>query len=267
MAVPYERIAFDFDTWTYDIAFAAQPKDGELMSWEWVMDVVDTRVREICTRLGVNEYHGYLTGKGNFRDQIATSDKYKGNRKQEKPRYYQPIRDYLVLHHKAIIVNGMEADDALAVDLTNDKRIICVSRDKDLRQVEGWHYGYSVGKQAEFQPQYISFLGELSLTDKRQLKGNGLKFFFSQVLTGDSTDHYKGAKGRGPVFAYNLIQPLDDPDEIYDKVRECFEDEAHFREQCLLAWMIRSVDSNNNPILPTIERGFYNEYNNSNHKP
>lgn len=247
-------ICFDFDLWCYDIGFAAQQKDGTLLSFEWVVDVIETRVEEIKQRLGIQEHYGYLTGKGNFREQVATSDVYKGNRKSPKPRYYQPIRDYLYLHHNAAIVDGMEADDAISIDITKDPSIVCVSRDKDLRQVEGWHYGYPVGKQAEFPLTWVDHVGHLELNTKRKLVGTGLKFFFSQVLTGDTTDNYKGLTKVGPVKAYEILGGIDDPDVMYDTVLDMFNNEQHFKEQCILAWMLRTPEIF---TLDNIQRGFY----------
>lgn len=62
----------------------------------------------------------FLTGKGNFREEIATILPYKGQRKQPKPVHYQSIRDYLVERWESIIVEGMEADDLLSIEQCKD---------------------------------------------------------------------------------------------------------------------------------------------------
>ena len=38
---------------------------------------------------GFDSYQGYLTGKRNFRNEIAVSAPYKGNRKAAKPKHYE----------------------------------------------------------------------------------------------------------------------------------------------------------------------------------
>lgn len=258
------KICYDWDLWAYDVAFAAQPKGGDLLPFSYCISLIDTRLKEISDKLGIKEFYGYLTGKGNFREELAVSDVYKGNRSQPKPEYYQYVRDYLINQYGAVVVNGMEADDAISIDMTKDQGVVCVSRDKDLRQVQGWHYGYSVGKQPEYPLTYVDFIGELSISEKSsKLVGTGLKFFFSQVLTGDTTDNYKGAKGKGGKFAYNLLNELTDPDEMYSKVKEVYLDtydeggEEKFIEQCQMAWMVRHLNPDGTPVIISGDRGFY----------
>ena len=261
------KICFDYDLFCYDVGWAAQPKDGDLLPFSWVMGVIDTRIKEVCVKLGISEYYGYLTGKDNFRIKLAVSDVYKGNRKSEKPKYYQYIRDYLMMQHSASVVDFIEADDAIAIDMTKDQGVVCCSRDKDLRQVQGWHYGYSVGKQPEFPLTYVDFIGALSIAEKSsKLVGTGLKFFFSQVLTGDTTDNYKGAKGKGSKFAYNLLNELTDPDEMYWAVLRVyqelygeFEGVLKFQEQCRMAWMVRHLNPDGTPVIISGDRGFYDK--------
>lgn len=267
MVTQPSKICFDYDLWSYDVAFAAQPKDGDLLSFDYCIQLIDTRIKEIQEKLGVQEYYGYLTGKGNFREQIATSDVYKGNRSQPKPVYYQYVRDYLTNQHHAVVVNGLEADDAIAIDMTADQGVVCVSRDKDLRQVQGWHYGYSVGKQPEYPLTYVDGIGTLSLSEKgSKIQGTGLRFFFSQVLTGDTTDNYKGAKGKGGRYAYNLLSDLTNPDEMYDAVLKTFQDvygeidgAVRFQEQCRLAWMVRKLNEDGSPFIISGDRKFWEE--------
>lgn len=263
------KVCFDWDLWCYDVAFAAQPRGGDLLPFSYCINLIDTRIHEICNKLGVKEFYGYLTGKGNFREQLAVSDVYKGNRSQPKPEYYRYIRDYLQNQYGAIVVDGMEADDAIAIDMTKDQGVICCSRDKDLRQVQGWHYGYSVGKQPEFELTYVDAIGALSIADKSsKLVGTGLKFFFSQVLTGDTTDNYKGAKGKGGRFAYNLLNELTDPDEMYDAVLSVYQEQyglvdgtVKFQEQCRMAWMVRYMNEDGTPLIISGDKGFYYDKN------
>lgn len=263
MQQPAEIVCFDYDLWAYDIGFAAQSKDGEPLPFRWCTEVIDMRVKEITDNLMCKEYYGYLTGKGNFRDALAKSDVYKGNRSTPKPHWFYQIRTYLQMQHKAIVVNGMEADDAISVDMTKDQRIICVSRDKDLRQVQGWHYGYSVGKQPEYPLRYVDFIGDLELPTPKKVIGTGLKFFWTQVLTGDATDNYKGLYRFGPVNAYELLKDVYDPDEMYDlvlsKYMEADPDNgfSKFTEQCQLAWMVRRLNEDGSPLIIDGKKGFY----------
>lgn len=51
-----------------------------------------------------------------------------------------------------------------------------------------------------------------------KLKGNGLKFFFAQLIMGDSVDNYDGVKGCGATTALELLDHLDDPQKMADAV-------------------------------------------------
>lgn len=132
----------------------------------------------------------HLTGKGNFRDEIAVTQEYKGNRKDaRRPVHYQALRNYLCHSWEAVVWNGMEADDAVAIEATElgDKGVI-VSLDKDLNQVVGWHYNF-----VKNQTYYIT---------EEEAKLN----FYKQFLTGDTVDNIKGVKGIGDKKAQKLLE-------------------------------------------------------------
>ena len=82
----------------------------------------------------------YLSGKDNFRIKLAVTKPYKENRKDKpKPKHYQAISDFLI-KNGAIVIDGMEADDALAMHSTMSPSAVICTIDKDLLQVEGWHF-------------------------------------------------------------------------------------------------------------------------------
>lgn len=148
----------------------------------------------------------YLTGKGNFRDNIATIQPYKGNRLDEKPTHYQAIRDYLVNVHKAIVVDGMEADDAMGIAQCADKNnetCIC-TLDKDLDMIEGWHYNWK--KQEKYWVD----------------KDRAMLAFYTQLLTGDKTDNIMGLPGIGPAKAARILKDKTMPEQIYEAVEDAY---------------------------------------------
>jgi hypothetical protein len=128
---------------------------------------------------------------------VATILPYKGNRPTDKPKYWQEIREHLIDNYGAEICYGIEADDKLGIEQfkefnsyqrqgwykeENLETIIC-SRDKDLNMIPGWHYSWECGNQKERK----WFINE---TD-------ALRFFYKQLLTGDSTDNVLGLFGVG----------------------------------------------------------------------
>ena len=93
---------------------------------------------------GEPDYKVYLTGKGNFRHDIAVTEPYKGNRKEkEKPVHLEAIRQYLIKDWNAVVSEGEEADDLIAIDATAIPDSIIVSLDKDFNQVPGKHYNFN----------------------------------------------------------------------------------------------------------------------------
>ena len=83
----------------------------------------------------------FLTGEGNYRDDIAVTKPYKGTRKQEKPVHYQAIKDHLIKKHGAVVVEGAEADDELSMAMWKDPNdTVAISIDKDAKNTPGWLY-------------------------------------------------------------------------------------------------------------------------------
>jgi 5'-3' exonuclease len=77
--------------------------------------------------------------------------------------------------------------------------------------------------------------------------GYGPKFFYYQMLTGDSVDSVIGVMGRGPTFAYNLLNSATTEWECYQLTAEVYvkafgdEWETKWREMADLLWMIREI--------------------------
>lgn len=134
----------------------------------------------------------YLTSldkEENYRYKLATIRPYKGNRKQEKPRWFQEARDYLCYAWGAQIVKGMEADDAISIEQwrNKDRQTCIVSIDKDLRNTPGFHYDWRKGLH-----YYITLL-------------EANRHFYMQMLTGDTTDNIGGVPNVGKVKAQRLL--------------------------------------------------------------
>lgn len=150
------------------------------------MDERINRIKQVtrCKRMVI-----FLTGSGNFRFDIAKQQSYKGNRSGvEKPFHYETVGTYLIERYGAVVVEGREADDALAIGLRTTKSSILCSRDKDLWTVEGWHYRWACGDhQPEVLPHYVT-------KEKADAK------FFTQMLIGDDTDNILGCALRKDVL-------------------------------------------------------------------
>ena len=130
----------DLDILCYEMGSAVD-EDGLPLSWPLVQSRVDSRINQILEAVEADGWQGFLTGRGNFRDEVATILPYKGQRKRhERPFWFQGVYQYLEQERGAHVVTGREADD-LIVELGHDEDdVIMCSRDKDLMQAPGWHY-------------------------------------------------------------------------------------------------------------------------------
>lgn len=255
----------DGDIFLYEIASCAQYTDeeGELIvrSFEYAEELLVNRIEEICEAVGATEPPVvFFTGKGNFRYEKAKKKPYKGNRKDVvKPWHFENIRCYLEAHYQCITAEDCEADDELAMAQGEDT-VIC-TRDKDLRMVPGWHYGWECGFQPEFHLQWVDELGELRPTYKgeeekfKDLKGTGLRWFYAQLLIGDSTDNIPGCPKIGPKKAYEALKECETEWELFKACHvlyfKTYEEnwKEELLEQAHLLWMVRERDEEGKLVM------------------
>lgn len=239
----------DGDLWCYDIPFAAQSglEEDSKPSIDYCISAGEQRMENILKATGCEKVEVYLTGKTNFRNDIATIQEYKAGR-GTKPVLYKDMREWMKFKWNAEVVEGMEADDKLAIRQMQERgNSVIVSRDKDLRMVKGWHYGYQCGKQPEFEMQFIDKLGYLEYN--KTCKGGGLKWFFAQLLMGDKTDNIQGVKGIGAKKAYDTIEPLTTVQEMFDTSLELYGDLDALLENANLLWMVLELHPDGSPVM------------------
>lgn len=274
----------DADVLLYEIGFSGEyvNEAGEeiVKSYEAVTEDFDQKIKEICAEVWateppllfltnkralhrmvskINKRKGEDTPeyKENFRNDIAKKKEYKATRNKKKPVHFDNLTAHIINNYDYVVANGLEADDLMSVyqygRLDKLDTIIC-SRDKDLRITPGMHFSWECGRQAQVGPMRVTELGELTLNGNK-LKGNGLKFFYSQLITGDSVDNIPGLPRKGPAFAYKLLNECTSEEELFNAVKEAYEGvygedwRESMREQGLLLWMVRELDKDNNPVL------------------
>ncbi len=172
---------------------------------------------------GEGPYELFLTGPDNFRHAIAKTAPYKGNRKgSSKPEFLGYVRNYMISHWDAVVSEDEEADDMIAIRATElYPDCIIASVDKDFLQVPGSHYNTRTK--------------ELTLVDE----WSGLKFFYTQILTGDRADNIIGIKGIGPKKAEKLLQECHTEKELFDACVEAYGDPERVLENGQLLWLRR----------------------------
>jgi hypothetical protein len=148
----------------------------------------------------------FLTGSNNFRKQIATTVPYKGNRTAPKPEHLPAVREHLVKQWGAVITEGQEADDAIAIEATtNVGACVIISIDKDFRQVPGHHYNFVKREHFYVTPE------------------SGLRFLYMQILMGDTADNIIGISGVGPKRAEALLEGYTEEMDMYNACVEAYD--------------------------------------------
>jgi hypothetical protein len=212
----------DADSLCYAVGFSSNDTEEPI-----AISRLEQTMTELCMDLDCEDYKGFLTGKGNFRDSIAVTVPYKGQRVSEKPVHLQALRDHLVNSWGFEVVNGIEADDAvgIAAYAVPEDESIMVHIDKDLNQFRGWHYNYR--KKEKY---YVS-------------EFEGLTAFYTQILTGDRIDNIIGLKGIGPVKAKRILEECTNENELYQAVLKAYEgDQQRVWENGQLLWLQREAN-------------------------
>lgn len=186
-------------------------------------------ILEMCE---AEEYAIFLDEGETFRHELATVQRYKGQRKNEKPANFKSVQRHLISAHGAKVVKEIEADDVLNFyqyeghKLTKSgskRKIIAATIDKDAFGNGGWIYDFRKddGMAKMLEPEFVDGMGYLVFT-KAGCKGSGHKFFYYQWLCGDAVDNYKPCKLSGKRFghksAFDLLNDLETEEELYNAV-------------------------------------------------
>lgn len=203
------KALIDGDIIRYSVGFASNEDPIE-----YCLHSVKQMVTSILDTVHADSYTLYLTGEGNFREDIATIAPYKGNRDvAHKPIHYEAIKEYMLSHMRTEVVVGKEADDALGIEQYRawlwfknnpeeihrpiDHTTIICTIDKDLNMIPGWHYNW--------RKNMMYFVTE----------DEAIKFFYTQLLTGDPTDNIKGVPKIGPKRAEKILAECKTEEDMY----------------------------------------------------
>ena len=209
----------DADILVYRFGFASEGDPAE-----FALARLSEFLDNLYVNLPVDEVEGYLTGKGNFRNEVAVTAPYKGTRKADKPYHFGLLREYMQKSWGFIEVEGIEADDKLGIEAYkhDEDETIIVSLDKDLDMIRGNHYNFVKDEQ------YV-------ITEEQ-----GIRNFYLQMLTGDKVDNIIGLTGIGPVKSKKMLADCKTEKEMYDVVLTAYENNLdRVIENGRLLWILR----------------------------
>lgn len=176
------KALIDIDVLVHRVGYGC--KDYDLFD---TLNCMDDAIRDIKQELSDWEPVLVLSQGGKtFRHDIAVTAPYKGNRKAEKPKFYNELREYLVNECGATLSGeGFEADDYIGMNCDRKTDVISTI-DKDLNMIPAWgHYNFVKKEMTKIKrPAY---------------------FFWHQMLTGDKSDNIIGLTGIGEKRATALL--------------------------------------------------------------
>jgi 5'-3' exonuclease len=221
-----KQVLIDGDPFAYRAAFSCEDESIE-DAIDKVDDLLDQALQEVLWSPTEEDYQVFLTGRGNFRYDIAVTHEYKGNRKSvDKPQHLQEIRQHMEENWSAIVSEGEEADDLIGIWATKyGPEAIVISIDKDMLQIPCTHYN----------PNKREF--------KTMTEFEGLKFFYTQILTGDRADNIVGLYGIGPAKANVLLGDCETEQDLYEACLRAYGgEEDRVIENARLLWLRRYED-------------------------
>lgn len=214
-------ILIDCDILVYRVGYGCAGYD-----FVETIDVLDTTIQKIRDRFPKEGSILCLSNtEKTFRHDVAKTAPYKGNRKAEKPEFYNEIRQYLLEERGAVLSEtGYEADDYMGMN-TNRKTDIIATIDKDL---------YMIPAKAHY-----NFVKDELVKIKRPAY-----YFWYQMLTGDTADNIVGLKGIGPKKADKILHNLRTKEmrhPVEEEYKREFGDkwQSRFEENGKLLWIKR----------------------------
>jgi len=134
----------------------------------------------------------YMGGRAAYRFDLYPE--YKANRKaSKKPEHYDMLYNHALVRG-AVIPDGIEADDVCCI-----RAYQCM---EDLAQIPGTHYNFVTSEELAIDPFEADYN------------------FYTQLLTGDTSDNIPGIKGIGPKRAEALLAGCEDERDMYVVCKE-----------------------------------------------
>jgi 5'-3' exonuclease len=174
----------------------------------------------------------YLSGPTNFRTGIATIKPYKGNRDPDhRPKHGPAIKEYMEHKYNTVYSEDEEADDLVGYShygmwLRDERSTVIATVDKDMDMIPGMHYNF-VKDESYYVDEYEAD-----------------RWFYLQLLMGDSTDNIPGIPGVGPKKAATMLEGLAGEEEYFVQALDAYENAyedglAALIENARLLWIRR----------------------------
>lgn len=216
--------------------------DADIVAWRTATSTTEFQeavkrsndlIDNILQATNSTEYRLILSNPVNFRKSVYPE--YKAQR-PPTPDIVKEMKQYLLDHSNAeVSPEGLEADDMMAILQTKDT-VICTI-DKDLLQVEGWHYQWELRGTSVNGKEWVK---EARFFEQTELEGTRL--FYEQCLKGDASDNVKGVAGIGKGKASKMLAKCETELEMINTCIFHYPSEEEFLMNAQCLYILRSFD-------------------------
>ena len=155
-----------------------------------VIRAFSTEIQNLKNRFNTDYVTLYFSDSKNFRKLVDPD--YKGKRTKRKPVGYKRLLNWCTENYRTVRYPNVEADDALGMECHLDpSNFVLVSPDKDMKQIACRLFNGN--EEVTVTPEEADY------------------WFWTQCLTGDPVDGYKGVPGVGAVGAKKILDKAADP--------------------------------------------------------
>jgi DNA polymerase-1 len=275
-------VHIDADFLAYQVSYDDEKTVSEMQS------NCDAAVEKMRLMSGSEHARLHLTPKGSDkggRFDLALLKEYQANRKDKpKPKFLHHMREWMHKERGAILHMTCEADDGMSIAQYGSIRdgspnlSVIATKDKDLCMVPGLQLNWDTGEMTDIETEFgYIMLHEMDNKAKtKKIKGRGWKYFWAQMLMGDSADNIQGLpkvcdlafcptgkyKACGPVLAYDILSGVTNNKQAFQVVRDLFKEYGDkigflnyrdgtpvpfgkaFQSEAQLIWMRRHDDRN-----------------------
>ena len=213
---------------SHDEMIVCQTDVGE--AWGHYHDRVDGVAEALDIDPEIDVIHAF-TKRGMFRRDLEPN--YKANRTRPKPLGYSELKAKCIELPWAVMHEQVEADDLIGIFTTqlstNNEPTCVVSGDKDLLQIPGWHYWPKAFWESKSKQPLREWLRKFGMEEPTPYlfhvpEEAAERFFYCQILAGDSTDGITGLPGTGMVGATKEVGKweITNPVECWERIVQLF---------------------------------------------
>ena len=209
-------------------------------------------LEHLMRECGAESYVAHITPSGSNkggRADAALTKEYQGNRKDKvKPEHLETIRTFIGQELPSRVWLDREADDGMAAanyDAVDPNLSVIVSKDKDLRMVSGLHWDFDEEILVSVDDDYGDIWIDRTKKSAKVL-GWGTKFFWAQLLMGDTADNIAGlpcgpdGKKVGPIAAHSLLEDCTSDYQCFQVIKYLWSQSTHtwtnYRDDSPTTW-------------------------------